>query len=108
MNAESSGFKIERCVNLHNELVRIGWEGSGQSFEKSGLETRREIYVAQCNNEQGLTPLFTLGFVAFLRGALYPDGDRTRVFLSESVLLYQGSGDTTDFLPRDSCCSRTG
>ncbi|KAF8847580.1 hypothetical protein BDZ45DRAFT_699092 [Acephala macrosclerotiorum] len=73
---ESRVFDVERCIKLHNRLVQIGWEGSGQIFENAEIQTWWDIYGADCD-EQNLTPRLIPELIDLLKGALQPDSEET-------------------------------
>lgn len=73
---ESRVFDVDRCIELHNQLVRIGWEGSGQDFEGTEMQTWWEMYGADCD-EQDLTLRLIPEVIDFLKGALQPDPEET-------------------------------
>ena len=73
---ESRDFDVERCIELHNRLVQIGWEGSSQIFEDAEMQTWWDMYGADCD-EQDLTPRLIPELIDFLKGALRPDPGET-------------------------------
>ena len=73
---ESRVFDVERCIELHNRLVQIGWEGSNRIFEDAKMQTWWDMYGADCD-EQGLTPRLIPELINFLKGALRPDPRET-------------------------------
>ncbi|KUJ13267.1 uncharacterized protein LY89DRAFT_784998 [Mollisia scopiformis] len=73
---ESPAFDVDRCIELHNQITRIGWGGSGQNPEGDEMQTWWEMYGADCD-EQDLTPRLIPEVIDFLKGALQPDPDET-------------------------------
>ena len=89
MSAED--FDVERCIELHNQLVQIGWQGSGQDFDNAGIKTWWDMYGAECDKQE-LTPRLTPEIIDFLKGALEPGKDKTGVNSPYQNFFYYVSG----------------
>lgn len=73
---ESRVFDVERCIDLHNQLVQIGWEGSGGGLDDNEIQAWWDRYGADCD-EQDLTQRLIPELVDFFKGALQIDQEET-------------------------------
>ncbi|RFU30349.1 hypothetical protein B7463_g5997, partial [Scytalidium lignicola] len=65
-------FNIEKCIELHNELVSIGFERSGLDSDDVRLLTWWDVYGDQCDAE-GITQKLIPTVINFLKGAQLVD-----------------------------------
>jgi hypothetical protein len=93
-------MNVTRCIELHNEIVRLGWEGMGRSPDDFHPQTWFEHHGQAAQTARtSLSP----DLVAFLQGA-YEVTSSTNFHYYASALLYPGD-DMFAFL--DGACSPT-
>lgn len=67
-------FDPHRCAELHNKILRIGWEGSGHDFEEATFRTWWDIHGEQSDDED-ITQRLVPEIVQFLKMALEVDAE---------------------------------
>ena len=89
--ASSSAMNSERCANLHNQIVEIGWEGSGRRLEDLERKSWFEQYGDDAN---AVRSSLSAELILFLERAWVPDAGRHSFFyyvwgLQHPKALYQ-------------------
>jgi hypothetical protein len=93
-------MNVTRCIELHNEIVRLGWEGMGRSPEDFHPQTWFEHHGQAAQTARGK---FSPDLVAFLQGAFEVES-RANFHYYATALLYPGDNM---FAFIDSVCSPT-
>ncbi|KAL5371630.1 hypothetical protein DPSP01_014129 [Paraphaeosphaeria sporulosa] len=92
-------MNVSRCIELHNEIVRLGWEGMGRLPEDFHPQTWFEHHGQAAQNVRGK---LSSELIAFLEGA-YEMSDSSQYFHYYASALMAPGDDMFAFL--DGICS---
>lgn len=83
-DAQNTQMNVTRCIELHNEIVRLGWLGMGHSLEDFQPRTWFEHYGQAAQDVRGE---LSANVVAFLEGAWeLQDGDQSFYWYADGLV----------------------